>query len=301
MKIVFRILFQIIIIFCHSRPYTITKKLSVGYEVVNILFTKEVIFEHRFWLQIMGDHARFIYYSLGPNETDAIKQARQFIDIFDDLLDKVNEQLSQSELDQLNQKAYEVTYEFRKFKLKLLSLTLTAELITHLTTSFFNHMINELEEYLLILAAVSEGKNPLFHPIHYHLLWLNDAVGHAAGVAASLDEVEKDMITENNWYEKEFTDLFMKSVQIDGYLRSGTDDFPALERLNEQVNKTMIPFKELLEEILYMRLTGRLLGTLMPLMADHMAREECYYLLKLAQLAKTDLPDCNPDKKRIEK
>lgn len=265
------------------------------------MFTNEVIFEQRFWLQIMGDHARFIFYSLSPNEAEAIKQSKQFIEIFDDLLDKARRQLSQQELEQLNRQAYEATYEFRKFKLKLMALTLTSGIKVYLPTSFFNHMINELEEYLFILASISEGENPLFHPVHYHLRWLSDAVGHAASITAGLDEVEKDKIAKGNRYEKEFTDLYMKAVQAEGYLRTGLDNFPALERLNEQAEQTMLSFKELLEEILDMRLTGRLLGTFMPLMADHMAREECYYLLKLAQIAKTDIPDCDPEKPRIEK
>ncbi len=264
------------------------------------MFTNEVVFEHRFWLQILGDHARFIYYSLAPNEVEAIKEAKQFMDKYDELLDKAREQLSQSELEQLNQKAYELTYEFRRFKLELMALTLTAKIKVHLSTSFFNHMINELEEYLLVLIAASEGDNPIFHPIHYHLRWLSDAVGHAAGVAANLDEVEKDMIEESKWYEKEFTDLFMKSVQVEGYLRTGLDNFPSLERLNEQAVNIMVPFKELLEDIMVLRSDSRLLGTLMPLMADHMAREECYYLIKLSQIAKTAKPDCDPAKPRME-
>ncbi len=55
------------------------------------MFTNEMIFEHRFWLQIMGDHARFILYSLAPNEAEAIKKAKQFIENYDDLLERVNE------------------------------------------------------------------------------------------------------------------------------------------------------------------------------------------------------------------
>ncbi len=268
--------------------------------MINILYTNEVTFEHRFWLQIMGDHARFIFYSLAPKEAEAIKKAKQYMDIYDELLNKARQELPQTELAQLNQQSYEVTYEFRKFKLELMSLTLTGGIKVHLSTSFFNHMINELEEYLLVLAAISEGENPIFHPIHYHLRWLLDAVGHAASIAAGLDEVEKDMIAENTCYEKEFTDLYMKSVQVGGYLRTGLNCFPALERLNDQAEKIMLHFKEMLEAVLVMLLDNRLLGTLMPLMADHMAREECYYLLKLSQTTKADKPDCDPDKPRIE-
>jgi hypothetical protein len=63
----------------------------------------------------------------------------------------------------------------------------------------------------------------------------------------------------------------------------------------------MTSFKEFLEQIKSERLTARLLGTLMPLMADHMAREECYYLTKLSESAKgVRKPDCDPARQRIE-
>lgn len=41
----------------------------------------------------------------------------------------------------------------------------------------------------------------LFHPLHYHMLWLLDAVGHAASVASNLDLVEKDFIMRSKEYD----------------------------------------------------------------------------------------------------
>ncbi|MFF0827241.1 hypothetical protein ACFYU8_10200 [Brevibacillus sp. NPDC003359] len=41
--------------------------------------------------------------------------------------------------------------------------------------------LNELEEYERILHAfLSESLPPANHPVELHLLWLSDAVGHAA-------------------------------------------------------------------------------------------------------------------------
>jgi len=37
----------------------------------------------------------------------------------------------------------------------------------------------------------------------------------------------------------------------------------------------------------------------MPLMADHMAREECYYLTKLSQAGAAALPGCDATAPRI--
>ena len=49
---------------------------------------KEItLFEHAFWLQILGDHSRFILNALSPKETDFIDKANEFINLFDYLLE----------------------------------------------------------------------------------------------------------------------------------------------------------------------------------------------------------------------
>jgi hypothetical protein len=47
---------------------------------------QQALFEHRFWLQILGDHARFIFNALPPKEAKPIEMANQFITQFDQLL-----------------------------------------------------------------------------------------------------------------------------------------------------------------------------------------------------------------------
>lgn len=42
------------------------------------------------------------------------------------------------------------------------------------------------------------------------------------------------------------------------------------------------------------------LGTFVPLMANHMFREECYYLSKVAESAGIEKPDCKPAKPRLQ-
>jgi hypothetical protein len=209
--------------------------------------------------------------------------------------------MSDAETDAFNRTVYETAYGFREFKLQLQALTLEAKLNSRISATFFNHMINELEEYLTILNALLNKQSIRFHPLHYHLLWLSDAVEHAAATGANLDSAEKDFIQKSRDFEKEFTDLYMKAVETNGYTRTALTDFPALGRLNDRAATLMLPFKAFLEEIRDERLTARLLGSILPLMADHMAREECYYLLSLSA-ATPDIPkpDCDPGRKRVE-
>lgn len=263
--------------------------------------TDAALFEHRFWLQIMGDHSRFIFFSLAPSESEYIITAQEFIILFDQLLKQAQNRLSSIELEELNRKSYDATYRLREFKIELLSMSLSSDLKSHLSASFYNDMLNELEEYLFIINSLMNGHVPISHPLHYHMLWLTDAVGHSASIMAALDLVEKDFINQAKLYEIQFQDLNTKSLLMNGYLRTGLSSFPSLDRLNEQAWLAIKAFMEFLETLRDQRMDGKVLGTLMPLMADHMYREECYYIYKLSQSTENiRKPDCDPTSPRLE-
>ena len=133
------------------------------------------LMEHQFWLQIMGDHARFIFFSLAANEVEYLQRSQDFIIGFDHLFEQVNNLDNAGELNHVTRQAYQLTLQLREFKLLLLSLTLNSKVKIHLTSSFINDMLNELEEYITILPSLNTNDTELFHPLHYHLLWLTDA------------------------------------------------------------------------------------------------------------------------------
>ncbi len=255
--------------------------------------------EHRFWLQIMGDHSRFIYYSLGPTESEYIMLSQEFITLFDQLLEEFRGQLPHLDMDNLNPRSYETTYRFRDFLVNLLSKSLTQELRSQLSPSLFNVFLNEVDEYLYIINMMMNQQKILFHPLHYHMLWLPTAVNHASLLVSSFDPTEQDLISSAKNLELEFKQLHAKALTTNGFLRCGLDSFPALDRLNDLSVMTTNRFREYLDNIRDQRMDYKILGTLYPLLADHMYREECYYLQKL--FLSTDSsrrPDCDPSSPR---
>lgn len=54
-----------------------------GERILATSFEKAAKFEHGFWLQVLGDHARFLHDSLAPQETELIHAANYFIQTFD--------------------------------------------------------------------------------------------------------------------------------------------------------------------------------------------------------------------------
>ncbi len=264
--------------------------------------TEIALNEHRFWLQIMGDHSRFIFFSLSPTEAKFISTAQEYIVLFDQLLQQTfHKSMSPTELEELSLKAYEATYRLREFNIELLFMSLTSNLKIHLTSSFINDMLNELEEYLFILNSLMKGQIPLLHPLHHHALWLANTVGYCTFIMSGLDHIEEDIINAANEFKNQFQALTTKSLMLKGFLRTGLNNFTALDHLNEKSRIVTNDFINFLEDIREQRMDHKILGHLMPLMADHFHREECYYILKLSQSsANVKKPDCDPAGPRLE-
>lgn len=244
---------------------------------------KEItLFEHHFWLQILGDHSRFIFNALSPLETAYIREADKFIEIFDNLLEKSYKADSDEEIAELNSEAYSAAMKIREFKLSIITKQIKDKIKIGLPPTFINHMVNELEEYLCIIDSLKIGKIPASYDIHLHLLWLPDGVGHALSVSSSLDMTEKELIKKSKAYSKIFTDLYLRTIEFKGYTRTGIYDFEALRKHNDDADESMTSFKEFLKYLKESILNKKTLGTLSPMMADHMYREESYYLTKLS-------------------
>lgn len=247
--------------------------------------TQNILFEQTFWLPVLRDHSQFILDSLSPREEHEVKQANRFYKSFNELI--INEIFLDLE------SSYRIAKKLRNFKLHLLERLLTDQIAFHLPPTFINHMVNEVDEYLRILKCFINRRNPsLGHPLHHHLLWLPDASGHADGVLKNFDGVEKNLIMKGNEFKEKFEDYYIKAVELAGYLRTHLKTFPALEHFNSEVELEMVLFQKFLEELEEMSLDKMMLGTLDPLMADHMYREECYYLTKLSQVSNIKPPTC---------
>ncbi|PZE20993.1 DUF2935 domain-containing protein [Paenibacillus xerothermodurans] len=259
------------------------------------------LYEHRFWLQVLGDHARFIKNALSLHEGEEIMRADCFIRSMDQLLEQSRREVAPAQLKEITQAAFQRAQEIRAFKLHLLERQLTGKIGFLLTPTFVNHMVNEVEEYLRILAFLQAGEPvPVFDEIHHHLVWLADATGHAAAITGNLDMTEKRLMDMSRTFEQHFQDYYLKAVELAGYMRTNLSKFPALSRFNEEVELEMALFKQFLRELESLALTKEVLAVLSPLMADHMAREECYYLTKLAQVSEIKPPNCDPTKPRTD-
>ena len=143
-------------------------------------------------------------------------------------------------------------------------------------------MINEaMEFYKTIIRIQSNNQvNPFLENLNLHKIWLPDAAGHAATIACGLDPTEKLLIKEAQAFEKHFNDLTLKAEELSKMLiRTGLND-GALKFLNEEVREKIELFIGYLDMIRNLKIECKVLGTLKPLIPDHMIREEKHYLQK---------------------
>ncbi|WP_072889430.1 DUF2935 domain-containing protein [Ornithinibacillus halophilus] len=252
----------------------------------------EASFEHQYWLKIMKDHAQFIRNSLHLSETKNVETTEELIKVFDHLLAK-SKSLSNTNVIAFTKEAESAIEVLKKIKLSLLKHQLKEGKTIHLSPTTMNHMVNELEEYEVVINYLKEGMAPAtFHELHHHLIWLSDAANHANTIHVKLDKTEISLKKKSNEFKKQFEAYYLNAVEFTGYLRSNLSSYPALKRFNEDVMYQMKLFQTFLFELDKMDLA--LLGTISPLMVDHMYREHCYYLIKLSHSTKTQPPACDP-------
>ncbi|HET7629346.1 MAG TPA: DUF2935 domain-containing protein, partial [Bacillales bacterium] len=123
---------------------------------------------------------------------------------------------------------------------------------------------------------------------------------HAGTIEKELEMTEYNLRSKSRQFTKDFEHFYLKAVEMAGFLRANLQRFPALSRFNREVKLEMAIFQEFLQEMEEMEMHKTVLSTFTPLMADHMYREECYYLTKLAEVTELNRPDCHPAKPRVK-
>lgn len=242
-----------------------------------------------FWSGIMKNHAEFQLTALSSKEQEAIRIAQYFKNAFTDIENRVKS-LAKSDNPAETAELIVITtnllINFINIKRVLVRRLLQCNIELNMTPTFINHMINEAMEFRRVLLLI-QTKLPIDkvkENTHLYILWLPDAAGHAASIAADLDPTEAQFIKEAREFEKIFNNLYLKGKELGQMLeRTGLTD-GSLEELNCEIEKKMDMFICFLEKLEKLREQCRVLGIFKPLVPNHMIREEKYFLSRLKKL-----------------
>jgi hypothetical protein len=235
-----------------------------------------------FWASIMQDHTDFILMNLSSKEAEFINSALYYKNEFAKIENESKQGMTGDILERVNS----ILLSFIDFKRLLIQKLLRCDIQFNLPPTFINHMINEAMEFhrdLQNMQARTQS-DPLIENIMLHTIWLPDAAGHAAAIAANLDPVETLLIKEAKYFEETFNSLFIKSVELGKMLERTNLQDGSLQYLNQQADEQISSFIDFLDRIRKLRMRCKVLGTIDPLLPDHMIREEQYYLLNIRSM-----------------
>jgi len=254
--------------------------------------TKPSSFENQFWLQVMGDHMRFIHNALPPREDEFAQQAEHFITLFDTLHAQSAEYLPDIAAKRFFKTAFDSVQQARAFSLSILHRQISSGCPVNAAPAYINQMVSEAEEYLRILSLREAGGKNNMHPVHHHLLWLMGFSLQADIINANLDATERELIRACHRFMHKFDSLYLKSIQLMGFLRTGLMEFPALSRMNTEVKELIRSFAGFLLDLEKSLENREVLGPLGRLQVNHMYREICYYAAQLSESSQTESPAC---------
>jgi hypothetical protein len=244
--------------------------------------------ELMFWLGIMGDHTVFIQNAFVYTEKQAIMGAQFYQGLFQRMTERAeSESLGQPMRSELTQGLS----GFIDFLTDLIKGLLTGSLLMNMTPSFVSHMLDEaleFEKFLSTTPLLFEQAPRALYLAQGHGIWLADAAGHAAAIASNLDANEALLIGEANQYKEVFNLLAQKAVELEPMIKRTGASNGALALLSQQATDCMIRFLAYLQKIKELRAgcKAMAMGTLTPLVADHMAREAKHYLAIIRQGSK---------------
>ncbi|MGE5629500.1 MAG: DUF2935 domain-containing protein [Caulobacteraceae bacterium] len=251
-------------------------------------FIRRSIYENTFWLQILQDHSRFMLTYFSHTEKADIAETQMFLEKLGEQYEKVRssrDQISEGEMEEINDESHSLAFEFVGYQQHLLDRKLVYDVILNMSPDLLEHMIREGSEFIRQLEQIKAELEPdrVRHAMHQNKLWISDAAAHAALIKCSLDETEKELSKRAEGFETDFQDLFIKSYELKKMLRPAYKDIPAVAFLNEQNMckiKAFLTYLDMIKELVEEK---KVLSELIPLIPDHMIREEHYYINKLKE------------------
>lgn len=252
----------------------------------------------QFGFQLLGDDARFIHIALSSQAKDEIKKAQEFITLFDDLYAKSRQPLSASQLKELNQLAFQKVQDIRKYILQILRQQISKTIVINLNPNYLNMMVNTTELLLDGLSAYMRNTFP--DTTNLASTWLQNIYITTLTIQDKLGILYFEERTKAGAFAAIFTNLYNKSLILDGLRRTGLNNIPAFNRFYNQIQNHMIAYAEYLVDLINIITKKEYVGMLTLLDVDSMYRRACFFMTKLSLISEIKAPVCDPAGPRLE-
>lgn len=255
--------------------------------------------ENRFWIQIFGDQADIVAFSLEPEQTADISRSKQFAARFYEMYDQACQNLSEEQLSRLNKDAGQLTQQFKQYILDVLQRQLFEKLFINLLPVFLNNIINMANMYLYILGEFLKKKQPNFEATHFLGFWLPVLTPHIAQVENNVGIYFHEYKGRASDFTAAFEQDFMRiSVNLQ-IMQNGIPDFPINRQVISEVYSRLYSYAEFHLNTMILVEQKKIPTSLRRIYLDHFYRMLCYVVAELSFILKKDRPICDPGYLRL--
>lgn len=229
-----------------------------------------------FWLEIMKEHAIFIYAGLPHERGDLLEQAIRFEIEYRNERDewKNNYNPTMESVSIAFSNAISLTEEFLHFKLELLQLQKTCQLGGSLFPLQLDHIAREAREYLTLLNVLSQmlAASGMEGLLHKELFWLRIMGEHASFIAHLLDPSEHMMIQTAQTFACDYDNLLAAASSLSGADPAGASAFTA------QIVAETTNLRDWKAQTAALRKECKLMAIVPALFFEHVKKEANYFL-----------------------
>lgn len=246
--------------------------------------------EHRFWLDILKEHAHFLLDRLSPDEETWILEVRRYAEGLAALQSKLTalasipEAPSHAEWIAFAKEANPYAAGYYKLEGRIQAQLLSGQIRLKLPPAFLNGTMNENQEYLRLLRYYVQGADAPALPLWNLMeLWLDDQLGHAELLLelSEKDYPEPELIRQAESAARAFKDHLIRNKAIHGYLRFTAPGFPEQLAAARQAAESVCLFNDAVTETVRQAKLGLQHKSFAFRFLEHQIPETDYFLGKL--------------------
>ncbi|MGG3449855.1 DUF2935 domain-containing protein [Domibacillus aminovorans] len=262
--------------------YNRSEKYNQRGECAIPTFVTQSLEEIRFWSRIMKEHAFFLSLGFTADQTELIKEAKQFIVIFERIEEQAsqyNEKTDPEVIRKFNIQVYQAAASIWAYKRKVLGLILSCKIISNNIPLLVDHTSREAYYFAKRLKELNEG---ILQPIpeaiiKENVFFLKIMADHSKFIGHLLDPSERKLVDQAREFSNDFDQLLFQAQDLD-HMRPHSETKPMLEQFLDQNRVSVVSLRDFKKTARDLIEACKIKSNIPALLADHVYREADHFL-----------------------
>ncbi|WP_404451520.1 DUF2935 domain-containing protein [Virgibacillus necropolis] len=230
----------------------------------------------------MKEHALFLSLGFNFNDERLIKEAQQFIDLFERIEEKLSRFSANSDPEvvaEFNMEVYQAAVSIWAYKRKVLGLSLRCEIRSNNYPLLLDHTSREAAYFANRLKDLNDGKlQPLPEAIiKENVFFLRIMADHSKFIGHLLDPSERKLVEQAREFGHDFDQLVFQALDMDS-MRPQSETVPLLDQFLDQNRVSVVSLREFKKTARDLIEECKIKSIIHPLLADHVFREADRFL-----------------------